>query len=92
VRKIDAALDLSWLRGELASHYSSMNRPPIDPERRGICLCDPLERLICLEVQVNLVQAESNSGQAAPERTSRKPDQVIASYAYARPRGYVGSQ
>jgi hypothetical protein len=22
VRKIDAALDLSWLRGELASHYS----------------------------------------------------------------------
>jgi hypothetical protein len=23
VRKIDAALDLSWLRGELASHYSS---------------------------------------------------------------------
>jgi hypothetical protein len=24
VRKIDAALDLSWLRSELASHYSSM--------------------------------------------------------------------
>ena len=22
VRKIDAALDLSWLRGELAAHYS----------------------------------------------------------------------
>ena len=32
VRKIDAALDLSWLRGELASHYSSMGRPSIDPE------------------------------------------------------------
>jgi hypothetical protein len=27
VRKIDAALDLSWLRGELAPHYSSMGRP-----------------------------------------------------------------
>src|SRR5204863_130772 len=38
VRKIDAALDLSWLRGELAPHYSSMGRPSIDPElmiRRG---------------------------------------------------------
>jgi hypothetical protein len=26
VRKIDAALDLSWLRSELAPHYSSMGR------------------------------------------------------------------
>ena len=32
VRKIDTALDLSWLRGELAPHYSSMGRPSIDPE------------------------------------------------------------
>ena len=32
VRKIDAALDLCWLRGELAPHYSSMGRPSIDPE------------------------------------------------------------
>jgi transposase len=46
-RKIDAALDLSWLRSELAPHYSSMGRPSIDPELmipdagRGICLCDP---------------------------------------------------
>jgi transposase len=32
VRKIDTALDLSWLRGELASHYSSIGRPSIDPE------------------------------------------------------------
>jgi hypothetical protein len=47
VRKIDAALDLSWLRSELAPHYSSMGRPSIDPElmirdaRGGVCLCDP---------------------------------------------------
>ena len=26
VRKIDAALDLSWLRNELAPHYSLMGR------------------------------------------------------------------
>lgn len=32
VRKIDAALDLSWLRSELAPHYSSTGRPSIDPE------------------------------------------------------------
>ena len=32
VRKIDAALDLSWLRSELAPQYSSMGRPSIDPE------------------------------------------------------------
>jgi hypothetical protein len=30
VRKIDAALDLSWLRGELAPHYSSIGRPSIE--------------------------------------------------------------
>ncbi len=32
VRRIDTALDLSWLRGELAPHYSSMGRPSVDPE------------------------------------------------------------
>ena len=32
VRKIDATFDLSWLRSELAPHYSSMGRPSIDPE------------------------------------------------------------
>ena len=44
VRKIDAALDLSWLRSELAPHYSSMGRPSIDDPDAGcgVCLCDPL--------------------------------------------------
>jgi len=32
VRKIDTALDLSWLRSELAPHYSSIGRPSIEPE------------------------------------------------------------
>jgi hypothetical protein len=31
-RKIDTALDLSWVRGELAPHYSSIGQPSIDPE------------------------------------------------------------
>lgn len=60
VRKIDAALDLSWLRGELASHYSSMGRPSIDPELMirmlvaGYVFAIRSERLIYREVQVNL--------------------------------------
>src|ERR1700733_9934964 len=60
VRKIDAALDLSWLRSELASHYSSMGRPSVDPELMirmlvvGNVFAIRSERLICREVQVNL--------------------------------------
>src|ERR1700751_1008326 len=59
-RKIDAALDLSWLRGELADHYSSMGRPSIDPELMirmlviGYVFAIRSERLLCREVQVNL--------------------------------------
>jgi transposase len=60
VRKIDTALDLSWLRSELASHYSSTGRPSIDPELMirmlvvGYVFAIRSERLICREVQVNL--------------------------------------
>src|SRR3954453_6475943 len=60
VRKIDAALDLSWLRGELDPHYSSIGRPSIDPELMirmlivGYVFAIRSERLICREVQVNL--------------------------------------
>src|SRR5438876_9617113 len=60
VRKIDAALDLSSLRSELAPHYSSMGRPSIDPELIirmlvvGYVFAIRSERLICREVQVNL--------------------------------------
>jgi transposase len=60
VRKIDTALDLSWLRSELAPHYSSMGRPTIDPELMirmlivGYVFAIRSERLICREVQVNL--------------------------------------
>jgi transposase len=60
VRRIDAALDLSWLRSQLAPHYSSMGRPSIDPELMirmlvvGYVFAIRSERLICREVQVNL--------------------------------------
>jgi len=58
VKKIDAALDLSWLRSELAPHYSSMGRPSIELMIRmlivGYVFAIRSERLICREVQVNL--------------------------------------
>src|SRR3981189_3486725 len=60
LRKIAPALDLSWLRSELASHYSAMGRPSIDPELMirmlvvGYVFAIRSERLICREVQVNL--------------------------------------
>ena len=60
VRKIDTALDLSWLRSELAPHYLSMGRPSIAPELMirmlvvGYVFAIRSERLICREVQVNL--------------------------------------
>jgi transposase len=60
VRRIDTALDLTWLRSELAPHYSSMGRPSIDPELMirmlvvGYVFAIRSERLICREVQVNL--------------------------------------
>lgn len=60
VRKIDATLDLSWLRGHLASHYSTTGRPSIDPELVirmlvvGYVFAIRSEGLICREVQANL--------------------------------------
>jgi transposase len=57
VRKIDAALDLSWLHSELAPYYSSMGRPSIDPELMirmlvvGYVFAIRSERRICREVQ-----------------------------------------
>ena len=59
MRKIDSALDLSWLRSKLAAHYSSMGRHSIDPELMirmlilGYVFVIRSERLICREVQVN---------------------------------------
>ena len=56
VRKIDAALDLSWLSGELTSHYLSRGRPSIGPEliiRMVVAwyvFAIRSERLICREV------------------------------------------
>ena len=60
VRKIDAVLELGWVRKELEPHYSHTGRPSIDPELMirmlivGYVFAIRSERMICREVQVNL--------------------------------------
>ncbi len=60
VRKVDAVLDLSWLRAELAPYHSHTGRPSIDPELMlrmlivGYVFAIRSERQLCSELQVNM--------------------------------------
>jgi transposase len=60
VRAIASVLDLSWVRGELAPHYSAIGRPSIDPMLMirmliiGYVFAIRSERALCREVRVNL--------------------------------------
>ncbi len=60
LRKIDAVLDLSWLRGELKAYYSHTGRPSVCPELMirmllvGYCYSIRSERRLCQEVEMNL--------------------------------------
>jgi transposase len=60
LRRIDAALDLSWLRGEMQAHYSHLGCPSVCPELMvrmllvGYCYSIRSERRLCQEVKVNL--------------------------------------
>src|SRR5436853_7454380 len=59
-REIDAVLDLSWVRAELAPYYPLIGRPSIDPVLMirmlivGYVFAIRSERRLCSEVQVNL--------------------------------------
>jgi transposase len=60
VRAIARVLDLSWVRAELAPHYSPLGRPSIDPVLMirmliiGYVFAIRSERALCREVQLNL--------------------------------------
>jgi transposase len=60
VRALARILDLSWVRPELAPHYSPIGRPSIDPVLMirmliiGYVFAIRSERLLCREVQLNL--------------------------------------
>ncbi len=61
LRKIDAVLDLSWLRGEMKPYYSHLGCPSICPELMvrmllvGYCYSIRSDRRLCDEVKANLV-------------------------------------
>lgn len=60
LRRIDAVLDLDWLRSELRPYYSHTGRPSICPELMirmllvGYCYSIRSERRLCDEVRLNL--------------------------------------
>ena len=60
LRRIDAVLDLSWLRSEIAPFYSHTGCPSIDPELMirvllvGYCYSIRSERRLCQEIDLNL--------------------------------------
>jgi transposase len=60
LRRIDAVLDLSWLRADLAPFYSHTGCPSVDPELMvrmlliGYCYSIRSERRLCREVELNL--------------------------------------
>ena len=60
LRRIDAVLDLSWVRSELAPYYSHTGCPSIDPELMirmllvGYCYSIRSERRLCQDVSLNL--------------------------------------
>lgn len=60
LRRLDAVLDLNWLRAELSPFYSHTGRPSVDPELMirmllvGYCYSIRSERRLCLDVELNL--------------------------------------
>ena len=60
LRRLDAVLDLSWLRSELSPFYSHTGCPSVDPELMirmllvGYCYSIRSERRLCQEVELNL--------------------------------------
>ncbi len=60
LRRLDAVLDLSWLRAALSPFYSHTGCPSVDPELMirmllvGYCYSIRSERRLCQEVELNL--------------------------------------
>ena len=56
LRRIDAVLDLSWLRGEMKTHYSHLGCPSICPELmvRMLVIGYPAADLIVFSCAVGL--------------------------------------
>ncbi len=68
-RRIDAVLELSWLRSELAPHYSHTDCLSVDPELLirmlaiGYCYSIRSERRLCQDVKL-ILEAKQHIGVA----------------------------
>ena len=68
LRRLDAVLDLNWLRSELSPFYSHTGCPSIDPELMirmllvGYCYSIRSERRLCQDVELNLAYRWSCQG------------------------------
>ncbi|NQV56416.1 MAG: transposase [Rhodospirillales bacterium] len=72
LRRLDAVLDLNWLRTERSPFYSHTGRPSIDPE-----LMIRSERRLCHEVELNLAYrwfCRRGLVDAVPEHSPTNPD------------------
>ena len=91
LRRIDAVLDLSWLRGEMKPHYSHLGCPSVCPELMvrmlvvGYCYSIRSERRLCQEVKVNMAYrwfcglGLEDNADASPTITVQKlDDRVLA--------------
>jgi hypothetical protein len=63
VRAIAAVLDLSWVRAELAPHYSPMGRPSIDPLLmiRMLAAPSPQRAAVSINANSNLTSATKSA-------------------------------
>ena len=71
LRRIDAVLDLSWLRADLAPFYSHTGCPSVDPELMvrmlliGYCYSIRSERRLCPERLMSIPSSRAPEGQGA---------------------------
>jgi transposase len=88
LRLIDRFVELDGLRRELASFYSAIGRPSIDPELMirmlivGYCFGIRSERLLCEEVHLNLAYrwfcGLGLDGEVPDHSTSRRTGMVVS--------------
>jgi hypothetical protein len=79
VRRIAGVLDLSWVHTELASHYSALGRPSIDPVLmiRGAPAEEPIVQRI-LDSTVVRVSARPTTKADAADRAARRATKTAA--------------
>lgn len=88
LRRIDAVLDLSWLRGEMMAHYSHLGCPSVCPELMIRMQLIGMESAIILDVEATPtriskdVDATETMIERTEERFALKPKHLAGDAAY----------